>query len=339
MRHFSTKLDEGLLCGRVKCTTCSQKDDKKVDCFSRSVVYESVCMLCHPDGKKPKKGDPMVMSGEGTYTGETSRSIFERAGEHLEDLNGLNKDSHMVKHWFLDHPNETNPPEFEFKIIGKYKDCLTRQIKEAVRLQNRPGTTNSKGEWGGGRIPRLKIEKSEYETKKEMLIEQKEAEEVETKWNTFLKNYEDRVGVKGKRKMNTPNPIQVEKPPKRRRLEDNHSLKSQETKILAIEYFPEEAERAVHALSQDQEIPTATTPTPRTMKIPLKLKGGQPSSMTVLDMRNHFKITSKENNSSRGNEGSPKRKRDKLNDVPKCFKPSQKVQKHSQVLGREGGGS
>ena len=80
-RHFSTKLDEGLLCGRVKCTTCSQKDDKKVDCFSRSVVYESVCMLCHPDGKKPKKGDPMVMSGEGTYTGETSRYIFERAGE------------------------------------------------------------------------------------------------------------------------------------------------------------------------------------------------------------------------------------------------------------------
>ena len=78
----------------------------------------------------------------------------------------LCKDSHIVKHWFLDHPNETKPPEFELKIIGRYKDCLTRKIKEVVRLQNRPGTTNSKGEWGGGRIPRLKIEKLDYEIKK-----------------------------------------------------------------------------------------------------------------------------------------------------------------------------
>ena len=158
-------------------------------------------MICHPEGKKPKRGDPMVMSGWGTYTGETSRSVFEWAWEHLGDLKSLNKESHMVKHWFLEHPSETDPPKFEFKIIGRYNDCLTRQIKEAVRIQNRPGTVNSKGEFGGGRIPRLKIDKSEFENKMDRLREVKEAEEIEEKWKVFIKDVEQKRGVKDKRKL------------------------------------------------------------------------------------------------------------------------------------------
>ena len=53
--------------------------------------------------------------------------------------------------------------------------------------------------------------------------------------------------------------------------------------------------------------------------------------MTVLDLRAHFKIL-------RGNEGSPKRK---LNDLPQenVPSPAKKVKKHTQFLGREGGGS
>ena len=102
----------------------------------------------------------------------------------------------MVKHWFLEHPGETEPPKFEFKIIGKYNDCLTRQIKEAVRIQNRPGTVNSKGEFGGGRIPRLKIDKSEYEIKMDRLRELKEAEEIEEKWKIFVKDVEQKRGVR-----------------------------------------------------------------------------------------------------------------------------------------------
>ena len=245
-RHFSTKLDEGLECGRAKCTTCSQKDERKLNCFSRSVVYESVCMICHPDGKKPKRGDPMVMPGEGTYTGETSRSVFERAGEHLEDLKSLNKESHMVKHWFLDHPGERDPPKFDFKIIGKYNDCLTRQIKEAMRIQNRPGTENSKGEFGGGRIPRLKIDKSEYEAKMDRLKELKEAEEMEEKWKTFLKDVEQKRGVKSKRKQNSLSHV-AGNIAKKGRFEENtteatlfpaHYLEVGRP-VLAIEYCPE----------------------------------------------------------------------------------------------------
>ena len=68
----------------------------------------------------------------------------------------------MIKHWFLKHPEKQELPKFTFKVIGKYKDCLTRQIKEAVIISKRPGTLNIKGELGGGRIPRLVIEKTDW---------------------------------------------------------------------------------------------------------------------------------------------------------------------------------
>ena len=56
----------------------------------------------------------------------------------------------MVKHWFTSHSLLENPPPFRFKIVGKYKDCLTRQLKEAVILGGRP---NSKGEFGVTQYP------------------------------------------------------------------------------------------------------------------------------------------------------------------------------------------
>ena len=40
---FPTSLVEGLSCDRVQCRTCQQDDEKKVDCFASSVVYQSSC--------------------------------------------------------------------------------------------------------------------------------------------------------------------------------------------------------------------------------------------------------------------------------------------------------
>ena len=92
-------------------------------------MYKSVCLLCHPDGSVGGKADSnMVISGRGSYTGESSRSIFERAGEHSEDAKKLDKDCHMIKHWFIDHPEEPSMPQFKFNLVGKFKDCLTRQL-------------------------------------------------------------------------------------------------------------------------------------------------------------------------------------------------------------------
>ena len=112
----------------------------------------------------------MVEQGGGLYIGETSRSLYERVGEHFEDANKLERESHMVKHWFLHHQEETKAPKFKFRILGQYRDAMTRQIKEALRVQNRPGNLNSKGEFGGQTIPRLVVEQSEYEKRKDDIL-------------------------------------------------------------------------------------------------------------------------------------------------------------------------
>ena len=61
-------------------------------------------------------------------------------------------------------------------------------------IQNIPSTVNRKGEFGGGRIPRLKTDKSEFENKMDRLREVKEAEEIEEKWKVFIKDVEQKKG-------------------------------------------------------------------------------------------------------------------------------------------------
>ena len=68
------------------------------------------------------------------YNGKSSHAMNERMREDVRDAQKLEKDSHIIKHWFLDHPGLKEQPKFPFKIVGQNRDCLTRQIKEAVRL-------------------------------------------------------------------------------------------------------------------------------------------------------------------------------------------------------------
>ena len=91
-----------------------------------------------------------------------------------------------MKHWFLDHPEEVDPPKFRVRFIGSYKDAMSRQVKEAIRIQNRPGSLNSKGEYGGGRITRLVVEKSAVDKKKEEIKTRRKQEEEDVLWENFL---------------------------------------------------------------------------------------------------------------------------------------------------------
>ena len=203
-RQFSTKLRGGEAFGRGGCYTCRQDDDSKVNCYTRSTVYESSCLLCHPGGKKDKMGSTMVEQGGGLYIGETSRSLYERVGEHFEDANKLERESHMVKHWFLHHQEETKAPKFKFRILGQYRDAMTRQIKEALRVQNRPGNLNSKGEFGGQTIPRLVVEQSEYEKRKDDILKNRQNEEEDSKWAEFMEGKEDKSVEVVQRKRGLP---------------------------------------------------------------------------------------------------------------------------------------
>jgi hypothetical protein len=88
------------------------------------------------------------------------------------------EDSHMVKHWILEHGELENPPDFRFKIVGSFKDALSRQVCEAVRIESRgEGILNSKAEFNRCRIPRLRIDMEGWKKAKENCGEDNNAPE------------------------------------------------------------------------------------------------------------------------------------------------------------------
>ena len=58
--------------------------------------------------------------------------MHERTKEHFKNVADFSEGSHMVKHWLTSHEDEETCPDFKFKIVGKFKDCLSRQVTEVV---------------------------------------------------------------------------------------------------------------------------------------------------------------------------------------------------------------
>ena len=71
-------------------------------------------------------------------------------------------------------------PEFRFRICKKFQDCLSvsRQVSESVRIDQRVAVLNSKSVYSRNKLPRLTLEKDEWEKKAE---ERKEWNEKEKK--------------------------------------------------------------------------------------------------------------------------------------------------------------
>ena len=65
-----------------------------------------------------------------------------------------------------------------FKVTGKFKDCLTRQISEAVRIgTSRDTLLNSKGEYGGNTVSRLSVKEDDWDRRKRARCEDQQEEE------------------------------------------------------------------------------------------------------------------------------------------------------------------
>ena len=132
---FNKNLGIGQHCGREECPLCKKPDDRG-NCKARNIMYESKCMVCNPATSHDEEGhgiQPVMRaqtSWEGIYVGESSRSIHERALEHVKDAQSFSTKSHIVKHSMTSHPSLPTPPEMEFSVTGMFRDCLSRQISE-----------------------------------------------------------------------------------------------------------------------------------------------------------------------------------------------------------------
>ena len=98
-------------------------------------------------------------------------------GEHVRDARTFSVKSHIVKHWMSSHPTLPTPPEMEFSVIERFRDCLTRQISEALRINNSSDILlNSKGEYGHNSVSRLVVQEDAWVRKERDRLEEEQAE-------------------------------------------------------------------------------------------------------------------------------------------------------------------
>jgi hypothetical protein len=134
-----------------KCMLCksSGDNDLKISCRQNNVGYG---LLCHTCSER---------NIEKVYEGESARSGRLRGSEHLRGFQKKDPKNVIFKHQQSDHPNEMM--EMKMVITGKFRDALTRQSNEAVRIQRRPNKTllNSKSEMNHPPLARITVEKKQ----------------------------------------------------------------------------------------------------------------------------------------------------------------------------------
>ena len=126
----------------------------------------------------------------GVYTGKSSRSLYERSKEHLSDAEGFQEGSHIVKHWMQQHAEDDVMPHFTFTILQSFRDCLSRQVAEAIRIHYSKDTLlNSKNEYGSNRLARVMVEEDAYSKKKRGRKEEMEEVMEKRRWEQFKEEH------------------------------------------------------------------------------------------------------------------------------------------------------
>ena len=183
-RLFQTDLASSEHCGREDCHPCEGNPGKKSNCKQSSILYESKCKVCNPDLKGSSQKEEL-QSRVGIYYGETSRSLYERSKEHVRDAESFSEGSHIIKHWMKHHQDEEKP-EFIFSVLKTFRDCLSRQVSEAIKIHySRDKLLNSKNEYNANCLTRVVVEEEVYERKKRERREEIEELEDKKRWEEF----------------------------------------------------------------------------------------------------------------------------------------------------------
>ena len=87
-----------------------------------------------PDGQKE------------AYIGESSRNLYTRGLEHVNNFRRGLQSSFILKHQNDKHRGEE--PNFKATVTARTRDCLARQVREAVLIRrSQVPVLNGKSEW------------------------------------------------------------------------------------------------------------------------------------------------------------------------------------------------
>ena len=131
-------------CASADCLPCKDGRGEGGNCRGCGVNYILECQLC-PDGHRS------------VYVGESSRNLYTRSNEHLSRYRAGKMTSFMVKHQTTVHQGEE--AQFKAKVTANTRDCLTRQVKEAVQIRrSQVPVLNAKTEWHQPALFRIQSE-------------------------------------------------------------------------------------------------------------------------------------------------------------------------------------
>ena len=117
----------------------------KLVCSTNNVGYRWTCNTCK-NWNKIK-----------VYEGGTSRSARLRGKEHAAVFNKKRLDIVLYKHRLLYHADEE--VDFSMEITGVFKDALSRQADEAVRINARSEVLNSRSEFNHPPVARVVVKR------------------------------------------------------------------------------------------------------------------------------------------------------------------------------------
>ena len=131
-----------------RCFVCKSlgEDNPKISCRNNNVGYRLGCDTCAGRGKNR------------IYEGETGRAARVRGKEHWAGFKNKNPKNVLYKHKEMEHPDEDI--EVSMKITRTFKDALSRQANEAIRIENRKPDEllNSKSEMNHPKIARIGVQ-------------------------------------------------------------------------------------------------------------------------------------------------------------------------------------
>ena len=132
-------------CSSRDCLTCKHGRGKGGECRRNNVGYILICDLCGVE--------------EVCYVGETGQNAYTRGLKHMANYRGKQTDSPLWKHALIAHGGSLDV-SYSMKVEKCFKDPLTRQVNEAVRIANCESNIqlNSKAEWHGPATVRLVAE-------------------------------------------------------------------------------------------------------------------------------------------------------------------------------------
>ena len=122
-------------CSNRDCVSCANGRGSGGPCLKSNIQYQLECAMC-PDTDKC------------VYIGETSRNLYTRSKEHIEKYKSKKRshDSFIKKHQVEKH--QDRPANFNAKVTGVFRDCLSRQVSEGVEIRRSDQSIlNSKSEW------------------------------------------------------------------------------------------------------------------------------------------------------------------------------------------------